>query len=161
MSNTFKVKVNNSHEFEISKKEIDSLDMVTNFEASTHLLQNNKSFQIKTLQQDFDKKTYTIKVNRNTYEVIIANELDQLINQMGFSLSASKHINVIKAPMPGLILSVDVEAGKEVKEGDTLLILEAMKMENSITSPLDGVIKSVIVAQGDAVDKNQLLIEFE
>ena len=63
--------------------------------------------------------------------------------------------------MPGLILSIDVSPGQEVQEGDRLLILEAMKMENSFNSPRAGIIKSVVVKQGEAVDKGQLLIEFE
>jgi biotin carboxyl carrier protein len=63
--------------------------------------------------------------------------------------------------MPGLILEINVVVGQTVKENDPLLILEAMKMENSFLSPRDGVIKSIAVIKGDAVDKGQLLIEFE
>jgi biotin carboxyl carrier protein len=70
-------------------------------------------------------------------------------------------VNAIKAPMPGLILEISVVVGQEVKENDNLIILGAMKMENSFLSPRDGVIKSISVAVGDAVDKGQLLIEFE
>jgi biotin carboxyl carrier protein len=54
-----------------------------------------------------------------------------------------------------------VAAGDEVKEGDALLILSAMKMENNILSPRDGVIRKVLIAKGDAIDKGQVLIEFE
>ncbi|MDX1317201.1 MAG: acetyl-CoA carboxylase biotin carboxyl carrier protein subunit, partial [Xanthomarina gelatinilytica] len=74
---------------------------------------------------------------------------------------ASKKVNEIKAPMPGLILDIHVKEGQEVKEDDALLILEAMKMENVLTSPRDGIIKSISVSKNDTVDKNQLLIEFE
>ena len=63
--------------------------------------------------------------------------------------------------MPGLILEINVAQGQEVKEDDTLVILEAMKMENAINSPRDGIIKSINVTQGESVDKNSLLIEFE
>jgi biotin carboxyl carrier protein len=63
--------------------------------------------------------------------------------------------------MPGLILDIYVTVGQEVKEDDTLVILEAMKMENSILSPREGIIKSINITKGDAVDKNHLLIEFE
>ena len=63
--------------------------------------------------------------------------------------------------MPGLIIDISITIGQEVKENDTLLILEAMKMENSITSPRDGVIKTISVTKNDTVKKNQLLIEFE
>jgi biotin carboxyl carrier protein len=80
---------------------------------------------------------------------------------MGFEVGASKKVNDIKAPMPGLILEINVTVGQEVKEDDVLLILEAMKMENALTSPRDGIIKSISVSKSDTVDKNQLLIEFE
>ena len=80
---------------------------------------------------------------------------------MGFEVGKTKQINAIKAPMPGLILEINVSVGQEVKENDNLLILEAMKMENSFSSPRDGIIKSIAVFKGDAVDKGQLLIEFE
>ena len=63
--------------------------------------------------------------------------------------------------MPGKIVKINVEEGQTVKKGETLIILEAMKMENIITSPRDGIIKSISVKKGDAVEKNQLLIEFE
>jgi len=54
-----------------------------------------------------------------------------------------------------------VEQGAEVKEGDYLVVLEAMKMENTLTAPRDGVVKSISVIKGETVDKNQLLIEME
>jgi biotin carboxyl carrier protein len=63
--------------------------------------------------------------------------------------------------MPGLILEIQVKEGQDVKEDDTLLILEAMKMENVIHSPREGIIKSINVKQGETVDKDSLLIEFE
>lgn len=63
--------------------------------------------------------------------------------------------------MPGLILDILVEEGQEVNEEDQLVILEAMKMENVITSPRNGVIKKIGVSKGDAVDKKQMLIEFQ
>ena len=63
--------------------------------------------------------------------------------------------------MPGLILEVNVEKGSQVKEGDFLLVLEAMKMENTITAPREGVVKSIQINKGETVEKNQLLIEME
>ena len=80
---------------------------------------------------------------------------------MGFALSSTKDVGLIEAPMPGLILDINVRVGQAVNEDDPLLILEAMKMENVITSPRDGIIKSVSVKKGEAVDKNHVLIEFE
>ena len=87
--------------------------------------------------------------------------MDQLIESLGFEVGTSKKVNEIKAPMPGLILEINVKEGQDVKEGDPLLILEAMKMENVITSPREGVVKSLHVKQGETVDKDSLLIAFE
>ena len=62
--------------------------------------------------------------------------------------------------MPGLIIDLKVKDGDQVKAGDPLLILEAMKMENIIKSPGDATVKSVKVTMGEGVEKNQVLIEF-
>ncbi|MBF0588488.1 MAG: acetyl/propionyl/methylcrotonyl-CoA carboxylase subunit alpha [Magnetococcales bacterium] len=65
------------------------------------------------------------------------------------------------AQMPGLVLAVDAAVGDEVVIGDTLLVLEAMKMENIMTAERDGVVKVVNVSQGDTVEANAVLMEFE
>ena len=161
MSKNFKAKVNGIIDFEVSKDEVSNLDTHKNSKGKYHILQKNKSFKAEITEADFNNKSYQIKVNNNNYNVNITNELDSLIKEMGFSVGKTKQVNSIKAPMPGLILEINVEVGQEVNENDTLLILEAMKMENSITSPRDGVIKSISAKNGDPVEKNQLLIEFE
>lgn len=157
----YKIKVNTSHQFEVTTKDTEALDAIESTTNNFHVLQNNKSVKATILSSDFNTKSYTIKVNNNTYNVNINDALDQQIEALGFEIGASKKVNNIKAPMPGLILEINVKAGDEVKEGDNLLILEAMKMENVLTSPREGVIKSVKVNQGETVDKNSLLIEFE
>ena len=161
MGESFKVKVNNTMDFDVHKDEALNLDALQIDGGKYHILQENKSFKAEIISSDFNKKSYQVKVNNNNYNVAIFNDLDVLIKEMGFANGTTKQVNSIKAPMPGLILEINVEVGQEVQENDTLLILEAMKMENSITSPRDGIIKSVSVKKGDAVDKNQFLIEFE
>ena len=69
--------------------------------------------------------------------------------------------NTLTAPMAGTVRKVLVEAGTEVCAGDTLFVLEAMKMETEVTAPHDGTVKSVGVADGDAVQGGQVLIEWE
>jgi biotin carboxyl carrier protein len=68
---------------------------------------------------------------------------------------------IIKAPMPGMVLSVPVKTGDPIKKGSTLLIIEAMKMENMIKAPHDGTVSRVLVEAGHAVDKNDKLLELE
>lgn len=161
MEKKYRVKVNQENEFEFTKEEIDSLDLQKISGNSYHLLKNNKSFKAEILKPDFLNRTYDIKINSNIYSVKINNELDQLIEDMGLSLGSAQQVNDIKAPMPGLILEVNVKEGDEVKEGDYLLVLEAMKMENTLTAPRDGVVKSVTIEKSQTVEKNQLLIEME
>jgi biotin carboxyl carrier protein len=161
MSDNYKVKVNESLSFDINKESILKLDAVPTEANHLHILHQNKPYEAEIVSADFNQKHYTVKVNNNTYTVAIANDLDQLIKDLGFEVGLTKQVNAIKAPMPGLILEINVEVGQTVKENDPLLILEAMKMENSFLSPRDGVIKSIAVIKGDAVDKGQLLIEFE
>ena len=64
----------------------------------------------------------------------------------------------LNSPMPGTILAVNVSAGSTVKQGDVLLILEAMKMENEICAPKDGVIGAVLVNKGESVDSGKALL---
>ena len=69
--------------------------------------------------------------------------------------------NALTTPMAGTVVKVLVEAGAIVRAGDTLLVLEAMKMETEVTAPQDGKIKSVDVGVGDAVQGGQVLIEWD
>ena len=66
--------------------------------------------------------------------------------------------NAVKAPMPGTINRINVQAGDAVKKGDVLLVLEAMKMENDICAPADGSVKAVLVAQGASVATDAVLV---
>ncbi|GGZ86585.1 acetyl-CoA carboxylase biotin carboxyl carrier protein subunit [Algibacter mikhailovii] len=157
----FKVQVNSNLEYPITSKDLSELDAINTSEKHYHVLHNNQSFQAEISSSDFINKQYTVKINNNTYNVNISNALDMLISQMGFEVGTQKEINAIHAPMPGLILEINIEVGQEVKENEALFILEAMKMENIITSPRDGIIKSIKAKHGEAVEKKQLLIEFE
>lgn len=161
MNNTLKVSVNKTFDFDLAENSLLTLDSVSLDHKNFHVLHNNTSYHAEVVDTDFINKTYTVVVNNNQYVVSIANHLDQLIKEMGFEVGKAKVVNAIKAPMPGLILEINVTVGQEVQEGDNLLILEAMKMENSFDSPRAGVIKSIAVEKGQAVDKDQLLIEFE
>lgn len=159
MDKDFKVKINESFEFDLKDSDTKKLDFLKLSDTTFHVLSKNKSFNVKLKKSNATKKEFVIKINSNSYSVKILNQLDLLIKEMGFSIHISKKDNNIKAPMPGLILSVNVKEEQEVVEGETLMILEAMKMENSITAPKDGIIKSVNVKSGGAVEKGELMIE--
>ena len=161
MKKSYQVKVNNTFDFKIDKQAVLDLDSLKISNSKFHILLKNNAHKTEITEANFSQKSYKIKVNNNIYNVEIFNELDALIQQMGFEIAATKKVKEIKAPMPGLILAIDIEVGQEVKKDETLLILEAMKMENALTSPRDGIIKSISIVTGQIVNKNELLIEFE
>ena len=125
-----------------------------------HVLYNDRSFTAELVELDATTKTVKMSINGHPYSVQLKDRFDQLLEQMGMSAAASAKINDIKAPMPGLIVGINVQPGDVVKKGDAVLILEAMKMENLIKAPGEGTIRSIRVAKGDRVEKNQVLIEF-
>lgn len=67
----------------------------------------------------------------------------------------------IKAPLPGLILDIQVKVGDEIEVGQDILVMEAMKMENEIQSTKDGIVKEIKVEKGENVYEGDVLIEFE
>ena len=69
--------------------------------------------------------------------------------------------DALRSPLPGTIVDIPVKVGLEVKEGDTLIVLEAMKMDNNLTAERDGKIKAILVNEGDAVKENTPLVTFE
>ncbi|MBT8303085.1 MAG: acetyl-CoA carboxylase biotin carboxyl carrier protein subunit [Bacteroidia bacterium] len=157
----YQVSIDNSKPTQISSEEIERLDVSRIDDTKMHILHDFRSYNAEIIDSDFDSKSYKVLVNNNEYNIHIFNDLDILIKEMGFEVGSSKMINEIKAPMPGLILDINIEVGQEVNEDDSLLILEAMKMENVLTSPRIGVVKSIGAKKGDAVEKNQILITFE
>ncbi|MGN6641238.1 MAG: acetyl-CoA carboxylase biotin carboxyl carrier protein subunit, partial [Mucilaginibacter sp.] len=157
-----KIKVNNQFDYDIedkagkllvNEKEInaDILQRGTSF----HIINDLSSYNAEVVQFDPETKTAEIKVNGNIYTVTAKDQFDILLDKLGMSNLNNAKISEVKAPMPGLVLKIFVKEGDEVKKGENLFILEAMKMENIIKSPGDVVVKSVKIKPGDKVEKGQ------
>ncbi|WP_339874444.1 biotin/lipoyl-containing protein [uncultured Algoriphagus sp.] len=125
-----------------------------------HLIVENKSLEAELISIEKDSKTIQIRLGNKTSTLQLKDRFDVLSEQMGMSSNSSQMLKEIKAPMPGLILDLKVKPGDDVKKGEVVLILEAMKMENIIKSPGDGVVKVVKVSLHQSVEKNQVLIQF-
>ena len=115
-------------------------------------------------------KLYKIKVNGKLYEVeveevdgatskqeVVKQEVKQEVKEEKLT-SDQKTIN---APIAGKIVDVKVEVGSTIKKGDTVAIIEAMKLENEIQSPVSGTIKEVVVKAGDDVRNKDVLFVLE
>ena len=157
---TFNVKTN-GFLFSFTKDEIDKADLVELSPVSFNLIKDHCCSNAKLLEANATAKRLTIEIEGETFDIEIKDELDQVLEQMGFGKASIKQVKEIKAPMPGLVLEIAVTDGQEVKEGDKLLILEAMKMENSIMIQTNAIIKKVSVSAGQAVEKGQVLVELE
>lgn len=155
----YAITVNDQNTIEIEKEQVNNLDMIPQPDGTYHLLYENKSYQIKILERDGAKKQLKLLVNGQSYHLKIEDEYDQLVRQLGLEVVNTQKVNEIKAPMPGLVLEVSVQAGQTIAKGDPLLILEAMKMENVIKSAGDGVVEEILVKKGAAVEKGALLIK--
>ncbi|MBF9251882.1 biotin/lipoyl-binding protein [Pontibacter sp. 172403-2] len=125
-----------------------------------HIIKDSKSYTAEVVSADYQAKTFTFKINGITQTISVKDRFDLLLDKLGMSDANAQKVNDVKAPMPGLILAIKVQPGQEVKKGDPLMILEAMKMENILKSPGDGVVKEVKVQERQNVEKNQVLILF-
>ncbi|MBU0518338.1 biotin/lipoyl-binding protein [bacterium] len=92
------------------------------------------------------------------YEVQVDTERSLKLREFVGTSSSSEVAGQINAPMPGLVVKVLVENGQEVKKGDGVIIVEAMKMENEIKSPIDGIVSEIHVQNRQAVEKGETLI---
>ena len=124
---------------------------------------------------------YRITLNKRTYEVEVEMEQAMLLSEYAAISPVAAPVaaapvaeapvatpaapaaavsggDSVNAPMPGTILKVNVTAGQSVKEGDVLLILEAMKMENEILAPKAGTVKQVLVSKSSTVDTGAPLV---
>jgi len=104
---------------------------------------------------------YAVTTERRSYTVKVEDERARLLRLLVKDRSAAVGQVRIRAPMPGLIVRVQVSEGDRVEAGKGLLVVEAMKMENEIRSPVSGRVKKVAVRERQAVDKDEELLILE
>ncbi|WP_066225968.1 biotin/lipoyl-containing protein [Formosa haliotis] len=132
---------------------------------------NENSYSVRIVSQE--NNTINLEVNGTAYAVKMKEEVKTIktptlvrtpskaaIEPVKISSASSGKIKV-EAPIPGVILGLNVKVGDTVKDGDLLLVLEAMKMENNITSEKAGVVTAVNVAVGQQVLQGEVMIELE
>ncbi len=108
-------------------------------------------------------KTYHITLNGKVFEVqveeVAAGATPPKPAPAPAAPAPSGNGEAVTAPMPGTILNIAVTAGQQVKKGDVVAILEAMKMENEIVAPVDGTIGSISASKGQSVDLGAVILE--
>lgn len=122
------------------------------------LLVDNKSYEGYMYPDDDD---WEVLLQGILYSVNVEDERERRLRQAlgeGPTQTGEFHL---KAPMPGLVVTVPVSDGQEVSKGDVLIILESMKMQNELKSPRDGKISRVRIKVGDSVERKQTLLSVE
>lgn len=120
------------------------------------LITENKSFEAVI---DDDEGRIAVMMRGRLFEAQVLDERAILLMQRrGAQPSGSGEVH---APMPGLVVTVTAEIDQPVQQGDTVIILESMKMQNELKSPVDGVVAAIHAEAGQAVDKNALLVEIK
>lgn len=122
------------------------------------LILDHVSYEIVLDNDPEQRNLYGVMVSGLRYAVKVQDERSRRLALVDRSLRAPEGELVIKAPIPGLIVKAPVEPGQQLAEGDTLLILEAMKMENELRAPRAGVVHEVRVKPGDQVALGQALV---
>lgn len=123
------------------------------------VISNGKSYELFIEEINKANKSMSVNINGQVYHLQIEEPIDLLLKKMGINMSAANKAESIKAPMPGMVLKILVKEGDEIKKGEPVLILEAMKMENALKATYDATIKSIKVNEGVAVEKGTVLIE--
>jgi len=102
---------------------------------------------------------WAIRVGGVEHEVLVEGERARAIREIA-GVGGAPTGRDLKAPMPGLVVKVLVEAGQTVEAGDGLVVVEAMKMENELRAEVSGVVASVEAEAGQAVERDEVLVRF-
>lgn len=161
-----KALVNNTKEFKIEKSGSDMLvdgflqqwDLVKTDKNNYHIIHNHKSYNLSVISVDNETKTFELLINNKNCTVQLKDRLDTLLHDLGMDTFVTGKVLDLKAPMPGLVVDVRVVDGQQIKKGDPIVVLEAMKMENILKASADAMVKQVLVKKGSKVEKNEILI---
>ncbi len=122
------------------------------------LLMNNNSYDVEVAKQ---KGQFSVFIYGREFSVYAEDERLARIREVAGMGPGGADMKELAAPMPGLVTRVLKDVGDEVKKGESVVIVEAMKMENELKSGVDGKIKEVKVKEGQSIDKNTILVIFE
>lgn len=145
----------------ITSSLLSSYSVISNNGDSIVLEKDGVKYNCRLLFHDKKNNTIVLKVNGSKISIELKKEVDFILESFGISGNSTQAIDELKAPMPGVVLDIKIAPGDEIKKGDPLIILEAMKMENVLSAPIDCTISSIEVKKKDTVEKNTLLIKFK
>ncbi len=152
---TFDIEINPDGEIFLNGEQVD-IDFLSLGETLYSVIMANRSHEV--LVDVVDNNEYEVLIGGRQYNVGVLDERALLLgNRRGEAGAASGEIS-IKSPMPGLIVDVPVAEGDEVIKGQTVIVLESMKMQNELKAPRDGTVQRIGVEVGQSVEQKKVLI---
>lgn len=140
-------------------EKIYDLDLVEVEHGIYSILLDNRSYNVELVEGETAKE-FTVNTYEENFDInIIDAESRYLMNRGGED--GDDGDRSISSPMPGKVVKIPVQEGDEVKEGTTVVVVEAMKMQSEYKVKVDRVVKEILVKEGDAVDANQPLVIVE
>jgi biotin carboxyl carrier protein len=133
------------------------LDIVMVENGAYSILHEGRSFNIETIQNDTNQKKYTVNTIFTSYDIELVDAATKYMRSRQGDDAAAAGNNIV-VPMPGKIVSVLVKPGQKVAQGETLVIVSAMKMESEYKAHKESVIDKVLVKEGDTVDGGQIMV---
>jgi biotin carboxyl carrier protein len=135
------------------------VDLMHTADGTFSILEGGHSYNIELVPQNHPKK-YTAYTLYQEFDVeVIDAEARYLLNRGANGFGSTD--NKISSPMPGKVVKILVNEGDNIEEGETAIIISAMKMESEYKAPMSGKVKRVHVNEGDTVEGSQILIELE
>ncbi len=119
------------------------------------LLLNGRSYEAYVYPTESGME---VLLQGDLHQVDIEDERQRRLRKASTSVKVQSGEFQLKAPMPGLVISVPIEEGQGIEEGQNLIVLESMKMQNELKSPCTGTVTRIRVKTGDSVEKNEVLV---
>lgn len=149
-----------SQTIEVSGEVLDNADILRLSQTLLHVLEGHQSTQVEVLDANYQTKEFVLRISGRDIHVKLRDQVETRVHAMGFDVNTNHQKQThVASPMPGLVLKVLVNEGDEVREGQPVVVLEAMKMENVLNAPADGVVSKVHAQEKRNVDKGQVLVE--
>ena len=161
LQTSYKVFSSYGNSKDVNISDLEGLRILERKENKIIFLFHNVRYEADILEIDDAVKNMKVLVNDQVLHLNLQDSLDQLIDRMGLADISELDSGEIYSPMPGLVLEIMVSVGDTIKKGDSLLVLEAMKMENMIQSSTDGIVKAIKCTEKNTVNKGDLLVVIE
>jgi biotin carboxyl carrier protein len=125
-----------------------------------HLLIDGRSVLV-SIEEGEDAGSWCVRVGGRRYDIEVLDERARAIREMTGASHSARGPRPVRAPMPGLVVRLEVEVGESVAAGQGIVIVEAMKMENELKADAAGIVSRIHTQPGHVVEKGTILVEFD